>query len=102
MNKELFDILRSIDVSLQQLASAKTGNQTTAFVNRKTVAARLGVSTVKIDALIHQGIVSKGKTGLVEGVHYCKLDPSDSSTAAFLYDASKILASAWNSFKNGD
>ena len=102
MNKELFDILRSIDVSLQQLASAKSGNTTTAFVNRKTVAARLGVSTAKIDALIHQGRMSNGKNGLVEGIHYCKLNPTDDNTAAFLYDVAKILASAWTSFKNAD
>lgn len=101
MQKELLDTLRSIDVSLQQLVAAKTGDRTTAFVNRKTIAARLGVSTAKIDALIHQGRVSNGQNGLVEGEHYCKLNPSDDNTSLFLFDAGKILQSAWQNFKNG-
>jgi len=50
--------LNSIDVSLQMLATAK-GARTTAFVKQKTTSLqRLGVPSVVVDKLIHQGLVS--------------------------------------------
>lgn len=98
--KELYEILRSIDTSLQILANSKSGNLTTAFISKKAISERLGVNPVTIDKLIHQGIVSKGKSGLVEGRHYCKVDPSENNTSSFLYDSAKVLADAWNSFQN--
>lgn len=97
--KEIADTLRSIDISLQQIAANATGRKTTAFVNRKSVANRLGVPLVKIDQLIHSGLVSAGKCGLVEGRHYCKLSPSDTNTSDFLYDVAIILEDAWSGFK---
>jgi hypothetical protein len=98
INKETLDILRSIDTSLQILANAKASNITTAFVNKKAVAARLGVTPVTIDKLIYQGITSQGSSGLVEGRHYCKLDPTESNTSNFLFDSAKVLQDAWTSF----
>jgi len=98
INKETLDILRSIDTSLQILANSKSSNITTAFVNKKAVAARLGVTPVTIDKLIYQGITSKGSSGLVEGRHYCKLDPTESNTSNFLFDSAKVLQDAWTSF----
>ncbi|MBM4229120.1 MAG: hypothetical protein FJ184_00055 [Gammaproteobacteria bacterium] len=98
INKETLDLLRSIDTSLQIIANSKSSNITTAFVNKKAVAARLGVSPVTIDKLIYQGITSKGSSGLVEGRHYCKLDPSESNTSNFLFDSAKVLQDAWTSF----
>lgn len=100
MDKELFEILRSIDISLQQIANSKGGKTTTAFINRKALAQRLGVPTVAIDRLVHQGAASNGTSGLVEGRHYCKLNPSDSNTSSFLYDAAKVLQDAWSNFKD--
>lgn len=99
-DKELIELLRSIDISLQQIASSKSNGLTTAFVSRKSLAQRLGVPTVAIDRLVHQGVVSNGTSGLVEGRHYCKLNPSDNSTNAFLYDAAKVLQDAWSNFKD--
>ena len=98
INKELLEILRNIDTSLQVIANSNTGNVTTAFVNKKAVAARLGVSPITVDKLIYQGITSKGTSGLVEGRHYCKLDPSESNTSNFLFDSAKVLQDAWTSF----
>ena len=98
INKEIVDILRNIDTSLQILANSNSANITTAFVNKKAVAARLGVAPVTIDKLIHQGITSNGKSGLVEGRHYCKLDPSETNTSNFLFDSAKVLQDAWTSF----
>jgi hypothetical protein len=98
LNKELLDALRNIDTSLQIIANANSGNVTTAFVNKKSVAARLGVSPVTIDKLIYQGITSKGESGLVEGRHYCKLDPTETNTSNFLFDSAKVLQDAWTSF----
>ncbi len=99
-DKETLDILRSIDISLQQIANSRAGRTTTAFINRKSLALRLGVPVVAIDRLVHQGLVSNGKSGLVEGRHYCKLQPSDSNTNSFLYDAAKVLEDAWANFKD--
>jgi hypothetical protein len=98
MEKELLDTLRSIDVSLQIIANSKAGNLTTAFVGKKVIASRLGVPPITVDKLIHQGLVSKGTSGLVEGRHYCKLDPTETNTSNFLFDSAKVLADAWTSF----
>jgi len=96
--KDITDTLKSIDASLQIIANASSGDVTTAFVNKKTVAARLGVPLVTVDKLIHQGLVSQGSSGLVEGRHYCRLDPTENNTSAFLFDLAKVLRDAWNSF----
>ena len=95
--KDITDTLKSIDASLQIIANASSGDVTTAFVNKKTVAARLGVPLVTVDKLIHQGLVSQGSSGLVEGRHYCRLDPTENNTSAFLFDLAKVLRDAWNS-----
>jgi hypothetical protein len=95
---DLNKILRSIDPSLQILANAKSGSVTTAFIAKRALAERLGVASIKIDKLIHQGIVSGGKSGLVEGRHYCKLDPDESNPSNYLYDSARVLADAWNNF----
>jgi hypothetical protein len=100
--KELLTIFRSIDTSLQVLANTKSGNLTTAFISKKAVAERLGVNPINIDKLIHQGITSKGKSGLVEGRHYCKLSKDENNTSNFLYDSAKVLTDAWTSFQNYD
>ena len=96
--KLITDLLSSIDVSLQMMAN-KHNQRATAFVNRKTIAMRLGVPTVAIDKLIFQGISSKGASGLIEGKHYCKLDPQENNSSKFLYDPYEILQSAWSNFK---
>jgi hypothetical protein len=96
--KEIIDVLRNIDTSLQIIANVKSSNLTTAFINKKAVAARLGVAPVTIDKLIFQGVTSGGKSGLVEGRHYCRLDPADSNTSNFLFDGAKVLQDAWTSF----
>ena len=95
---DLNKILRSIDTSLQILANAKSGSVTTAFIAKRALAERLGVASIKIDKLIHQGIVSGGKSGLVEGRHYCKLDSDESNPSNYLYDSARVLADAWNNF----
>ena len=100
LHKELLDVLKNIDTSLQIIANSNSGNITTAFINKKAIAARLGVSPVTIDKLIHQGITSKGNSGLVEGRHYCKLDPNETNTSNFLFDSAKVLQDAWTSFTN--
>ena len=100
LNKDVIDILRNIDTSLQIIANSNSTNVTTAFVNKKSVAARLGVSPVTIDKLIHQGLTSKGTSGLLEGRHYCKLDPNETNTSNFLFDSAKVLQDAWTSFTN--
>lgn len=96
--KLITDLLSSIDVSLQMMAN-KYNRRTTAFVNRKTIAQRLGVPTVTIDKLIFQGLSSKGASGLIEGKHYCKLDPQENNSSKFLYDPYEILQAAWSNFK---
>lgn len=98
ITKEITDVLRNIDTSLQIIANKDSGGLTTAFVNKKAIAARLGVSPITIDKLIHQGITSQGKSGLVEGRHFCKLDPSETNTSNFLFDSAKVLKDAWKSF----
>ena len=98
INKELIEVLRNIDTSLQIIANSNTANVTTAFVNKKAIAARLGVSPITVDKLIYQGITSQGSSGLVEGRHYCKLDPSETNTSNFLFDSAKVLQDAWTSF----
>lgn len=95
---ELNKILRSIDTSLQVIANTKSGSVTTAFVSKRAIAERLGVPSVKIDKLIYQGIISGGESGLVEGRHYCKLDPEESNPSNYLYDSAKVLADAWLNF----
>ena len=95
--KEITDILSSIDTSLQMIANAN-GGLTTAFISKKAMAQRLGVAPVVIDKLVHTGIASGGTAGLVEGRHYCKLDPTETNTRYFLFDATKVMADAWKSF----
>ncbi len=98
VSKELLDVLRNIDTSLQIIANKSSGNLTTAFVNKRAIASRLGVTPVTVDKLIHQGITSGGSSGLVEGRHYCKLDPTETNTSNFLFDSAKVLRDAWTSF----
>ena len=97
--KEISTALTNIDISLQLLSADKHQRRTTAFVNRKAVAERLGVPSVTIDKLIYQGLTSGGKSGLVEGKHYTKVDPSDNNSTKFLYDVHEILQAAWSNFK---
>lgn len=100
VSKDLLDILRSVDTSLQMLANVKTGGMTTAFVNKKAIAARLGVQPVAIDKLVYQGLTSGGTSGLVEGRHYCKLDPTENNISNFLFDSTRVLSDAWKNFTN--
>jgi hypothetical protein len=100
ITKDLVEILRNIDTSLQIIANANSSNVTTAFVNKKALAVRLGVPPVTVDKLIYQGVTSKGTSGLVEGRHYCKLDPTETNTSNFLFDSAKVLQDAWISFTN--
>jgi len=97
--KEIKETLASIDVSLQLLAN-KSEKRTTCFVNKRTICHRLNIPSVALDKLIHQGIVSDGKYGIVEGLHYCKVDPAEKNSSKFLYDPYAILDSAWSNFKN--
>ena len=96
---EIKEILASIDVSLQLLAN-KSEKRTTCFVNKRTICHRLNIPAVTLDKLIHQGIVSGGKSGIVEGRHYCKVDPEERNSSKFLFDPYAILDSAWRNFKN--
>lgn len=98
--RELTTLLRSIDASLQIIAQNKTKKCSTVFVNRKTIASRLGVPPVTIDKLVYQGITSKGQSGLVETRHYCKLDPYEQNISNFLFDPIQIAEDAWKSFTN--
>jgi hypothetical protein len=100
VSKDLLDILRSVDTSLQMLANAKTGGMTTAFVSKKAIAARLGVQPIAIDKLVYQGLTSGGTSGLVEGRHYCKLDPTENNISNFLFDSTRVLSDAWKNFTN--
>jgi len=99
---ELLKILRSIDTSLQMLANSKNDGLTTAFITKRALAERLGVPSIKIDKLIHQGILSGGESGLVEGKHYCKLDPAENNPSNYLYDSARVLSDAWNNFTGYD
>lgn len=96
--KDIRDALNSIDTSLQLLVAQKDGKATTAFVSKKVISQRLSIPSVTIDKLIHQGIVSQGESGLVEGKHYCKVDPSERNSSKFLYDPHAILQAAWSNF----
>jgi|TARA_B100000900_G_C20441993_1_gene659422 hypothetical protein len=96
--KSISDVLNSIDVSLQLIANNKT-QTTSAFVTKKIIAQRLGVPSISVDKLILQGLKSDGKSGLVEGKHYCKLDPNENNSSKFLYDPYEILKAAWSNFK---
>ena len=98
--KELLNVLRNMETSLQILANSKNSNTTTAFVNRKALAARLGVQPIFIDKLVYQGLTSQGTSGLVEKRHYCKLDPEETNISNFLFDSVKVLNDAWSSFSN--
>ena len=95
---EMLRTLRSIDTSLQILANNKSGGVTTAFISKRALAERLGVPSIKVDKLIHQGILSGGESGLVEGRHFCKLDPSENNPSNYLYDSAKVLSDAWSNF----
>jgi hypothetical protein len=97
--REISDSLNSIDASLQMLAF-KGDRETKAFVSKRTICQRLNLPSVSLDKLIYQGIMSHGESGLVEGIHYCKADPEETNSSKFLYDAHRILSSAWNNFKN--
>ena len=97
--KEIKETLASIDVSLQLLAN-KSEKRTTCFVNKRTICHRLNIPAVALDKLIHQGIVSGGKSGLIEGRHYCKVEPEERNSSKFLFDPYSVLASAWKNFKN--
>lgn len=90
--------LESIDTSLQLLVAQKDDKRTTAFVSKKVISQRLNVPAVTIDKLIHQGIASGGKSGLVESVHYCKVDPDERNSSKFLFDPHSIIQAAWQNF----
>jgi len=96
--RNISETLSSIDVSLMQLAN-KDAKRTTAFVSKKVVAQRLGVASVAVDKLVFQGVTSKGKSGLVEGIHYTKLDPDENNPSKYLYDVHEILNAAWSNFQ---
>lgn len=98
--KTIRDSLNSIDISLQLLVAKREGKTTTAFVSKKAISQRLNIPSVAIDKLIHQGIVSKGESGLVEGKHYCKVDPSERNSSKFLYDPHAVMEAAWKNFQH--
>ena len=99
--KDIRDALNSIDVSLQLLASERNNERrTTGFVSKKIICQRLNIPGVALDKLIHQGLATGGKSGLVEGTHFCKLDPEERNSSKFLYDVHTIIHSAWSNFKN--
>ena len=97
--KDIKSVLESIDVSLQLIAN-KSQNRTTAFVTKLVICQRLSVPTVALDKLIHQGLASGGDYGIIEGKHFCRLDPNERNSSKFLYDPYAILNSAWDNFKN--
>jgi hypothetical protein len=99
--KEIRDALQSIDTSLQIIASDNTNNRrTTAFVSKKIICQRLNIPGIALDKLIYQGITSGGKSGLVEGLHFCKIDPTEQNSSKFLYDPQAVIHSAWFNFQN--
>lgn len=98
--KDITQILQSIDLSLQVIASRQNDNAPAVLVTKKQVAEALGVKAVTIDKLVYQGIVSQGKSGLVERVHYCKLDPDERNISNYRFNLSRILSDAWGSFSN--
>ena len=97
--KDIKSVLESIDVSLQLIAN-KSQNRTTAFVTKRVICQRLSVPTVALDKLIHQGLASGGDYGIIEGKHFCRLDPNERNSSKFLYDPYAILNSACENFKN--
>lgn len=99
--KQIRDALLSIDTSLQLIAADKTnGKRTTAFVSKKIICQRLNIPSVTLDKLIYQGITSGGQSGLVEGLHFCKIDPTEQNSSKFLYDSQAVIHSAWFNFQN--
>lgn len=96
--KDIRDALSSIETSLQLLVAQKEGKVTSAFVSKKVISQRLNVPAVTVDKLIHQGIASGGDSGLVEGKHYCKVDPTERNSSKFLYDLHAIMQAAWSNF----
>jgi hypothetical protein len=99
--KQIRDALQSIDTSLQIIASDNTNNRrTTAFVSKKVICQRLNIPAIALDKLIYQGITSEGKSGLVEGLHFCKIDPTEQNSSKFLYDPQAVIHSAWSNFQN--
>jgi hypothetical protein len=96
--KDIRDALNSIETSLQLLVAQKEGKITSAFVSKKVISQRLNVPAVTVDKLIHQGIASGGDSGLVEGKHYCKVDPIERNSSKFLYDLHAIMQAAWSNF----
>jgi hypothetical protein len=98
--KEFLATLKSIDTSLRILAAAHSPSRTAGFVAKKDLATYLAVKPVTIDKLIHQGLVSGGTSGIVEGRHYCRLDPRDNNSSNFLFDATRVMADAWSNFSN--
>lgn len=91
------EALKSIDRSLQLLVANKTGAPAK-LSSRTEVAAALGVPTVAVDRMIHEGIASGGKRGLLERVHYVKLDPRETNTAKFLFHLPKVVQTVWEGF----
>jgi hypothetical protein len=98
--KEITTVLQSIDLSLKIIASRQNENVPSVLVNKKQVADALGVKPVTIDKLVYQGIVSKGTSGLVERIHYCKLDPDERNISNYRFNLARILVDAWGSFSN--
>jgi hypothetical protein len=49
------------------------------------------VPTVALDKLIHQGLASGGDYGIIEGKHFCRLDPNERNSSKFLYDPLRNL-----------
>lgn len=99
--KQIRDALLSIDTSLQLIAANKTNDKrTTAFVSKKVICQRLNIPSVALDKLIYQGITSGGQSGLVEGLHFCKIDPMEQNSSKFLYDPQAVIQSAWSNFQN--
>jgi hypothetical protein len=88
--KDIKSVLESIDVSLQLIAN-KSQNRTTAFVTKRVICQRLSVPTVALDKLIHQGLASGGDYGIIEGKHFCRLDPNERNSSKFLYDPLRNL-----------
>ena len=97
--RDIADTLESIDASLQSI-SQTDAKETRAFVSKRTICSRLNIPSVALDKLIHQGVASQGDNGLVEGVHFCRTDPTERNSSKFLYDSQRILDSAWKSFQN--
>lgn len=98
--KDITQLLQSIDISLKIIASRQNDGVPSVLVTKKQVAEALGVKPVTVDKLVYQGIVSKGTSGLVERVHYCKLDPDERNISNYRFNLARILTDAWGSFTN--